>query len=172
MRLFPVVLVVAALAVSGCGSSSSSSSSAATSTVQTATVAAGSAALPSAKFVLHAAVAFGVFHHFIYGPLKAGALTNPLSHKLALVKAAGAAAIVLHEIKQAAAAAQEVPSLRKLVAPLTTLGSGIAAALHSAKGGNVSQATLQLGNDAVETIKHEAEAAGAPIKDEKPEWKP
>ncbi len=61
--------IVLALALAGCGSSASSSASTSTST--SPGTASSSVALAKTKFVLHAGLAFGAFHHFIYSPLKA-----------------------------------------------------------------------------------------------------
>ena len=56
--------------------------------------------------MLHAGLAFGAFHRWIYKPAKAGDLSHPLEHKLTTVKAALAAAFVYHELKLALADAQ------------------------------------------------------------------
>ena len=53
------------------------------------------------KFVLHAGLAFGAFHRWIYKPFKAGELSHPFRHKLVFVKALAAGAFVLHEVKLA-----------------------------------------------------------------------
>lgn len=77
MRLLPVLLVLLALTVAGCGSSSSSDSAASTSAAKT-TTASSPTHLATAKFVLHAGLAFGAFHRYIYKPLRAGAFTSLL----------------------------------------------------------------------------------------------
>ena len=103
---YPVSLVavvtVLALAVTACGSSSSSSSSSASASASTT----ATTKLAKTKFVLHAGLAFGAFHRWIYKPAKAGDLSHPLEHKLTTVKAALAAAFVYHELKLALADAQ------------------------------------------------------------------
>ena len=73
MRLLSVVLAVAVLAAAGCGSSSSSS------TNGSSTTATAGAVSSTARFILHAGLAFGAFHRYIYKPLKSGALKNPFS---------------------------------------------------------------------------------------------
>lgn len=97
-----VVVLVLALAAAGCGSSKKSSSS-------------SSVGLAKTKFALHAGLAFGAFHHFIYKPVKAGDLKHPFSHKVALVEAGLAVPIVKHEVGLALHDAQSSPLLRKLV---------------------------------------------------------
>jgi len=81
--------VAGALASVGCGSKSSSSSSSTelSSAATTSTSSVGH--LPTAKFVLHAGLALGAFHRYIYKPFKAGPFTSGslFKHKLAVVKA-------------------------------------------------------------------------------------
>jgi hypothetical protein len=55
--------------------------------------------LAKTKFVFHAGLAFGAFHHVIYGPFKAENFTHPLSHKAAVANAALAAKFVYHELE-------------------------------------------------------------------------
>ena len=115
-----MVIVALALLIAACGSSSHSSSpSSAVATASTSST--GSTHLAKTKFVLHAGLAFGAFHRWIYKPLKAGELTHPLSHKLATAKAAVAAVFVYHQLKLALADAQADPTLSHLVAPITAL---------------------------------------------------
>jgi hypothetical protein len=162
MRLLSVMLVVAVLAGAGCGSSSSSSTSG------TSNTATSGAVTSTAKFALHAGLAFGAFHRYIYEPLKSGALKNPLSHKLAVVKAVAAAAFTVHEIKAATEAARSNPKLAKLAAPLSALGAGIATAVASAKSGKPNVSELESSNSAIDSIKSEASSAGASVAEKAP----
>src|ERR1700759_2066432 len=101
---YPVCLVlcVFALAVAGCGSANSSpTSSAATPAATTPASTTPTTHLAKTKFVLHAGLAFGAFHRWIYKPAKAGELSHPLEHKLTTLKAALASAFVYHELKLA-----------------------------------------------------------------------
>src|SRR5436190_5979958 len=107
------------IGAAGCGSSSSSSSSSAAAGATSSTT--GQIEHPKAKFVLHAGLAFGAFHRWIYKPAKAGELRHPLGHPLTAAKAALAAVFVYHEVKLALADAQSDPTLSKLVAPITAL---------------------------------------------------
>lgn len=66
--------------------------------------AAAPAAHPAAFFdktrvVIHLAIAYGVFHHWVWKPFKAGDLS--VSHKIALVKAGLALLFAVHEIHKA-----------------------------------------------------------------------
>ena len=162
-----VLVVALALGVSACGSSSSSSSagSAAGNTTQAAT---SSTHLAKTKFVLHAGLAFGAFHRWIYKPLKAGALTHPLSHKVATIKAALAAAFVYHELKLALANAQADPTLSHLVAPITALQNKINGLGSGLKSGQVNSAQIQDANGSIGSISSAASAAGQPITEQTP----
>ena len=165
MRPYSVVLVIAALAVAGCGSGSSSTASSSNAAATTASAPAGSGGLSAAKFVLHTGLAFGAFHRYIYKPIKAGDLQNPLSHKLTALKATAAAAFMVHEIKLAVAAAQSSPALMKLVAPLSALAAGVKSAVAA---GTVSPTTLATGESVIQSIKSQAAGAGVTIVEKTP----
>jgi hypothetical protein len=122
----------------------------------------------TARFALHAGLAFGAFHHFIYKPFKSGELKNPLAHKLATLKAVAAGAFTLHEVKAASEAAKSNPKLAKLAAPLTALGAGISAVITSAKSGKPNLSQLESSNSAINSIKSEASSAGASVAEKTP----
>jgi hypothetical protein len=156
-----------AVAVAGCGSSSSSSpgaapaaggSSSTTSTVK----------LAKTKFVLHAGLAFGAFHRWIYKPAKAGELTHPLQHKFTTIKAAIAAAFVYHELTLALADAQADPTLSKLVAPVTALQNKLHTLVGSVKSGGATPADAGELDGVISSIKGLAGSAGQPITEQTP----
>jgi hypothetical protein len=168
---YPVSLVavvcVVALAITACGSSKSSSSSpaaAATASVSTTST----THLAKTKFVLHAGLAFGAFHRWIYKPAKAGDLSHPLEHKLTTVKAALASAFVYHELKLALADAQASPTLSKLVAPITDLQNKLHGLAGSVKSGGATSADVTGLDSTVSSIKSQAAAAGQPISEQTP----
>jgi hypothetical protein len=170
---YPVCLVavlsVLALAVVGCGSSNSSSSSAAAPGAASGTASTTTTThLAKTKFVLHAGLAFGAFHHWIYKPAKAGDLTHPLEHKFTTVKAALAAAFVYHELKLALADAQASPTLSKLVAPITDLQNKFHGLAGSVKSGGASTGDVSGIDGAVSQVKSQAAAAGQPITEQTP----
>jgi hypothetical protein len=170
---YPVCLVavlsVLALAVVGCGSSNSSSSTAAAPGAASGTASTTTTThLAKTKFVLHAGLAFGAFHHWIYKPAKAGDLTHPLEHKFTTVKAALAAAFVYHELKLALADAQASPTLSKLVAPITDLQNKLHGLAGSVKSGGASAADVSGLDSTVSSIKSQAAAAGQPITEQTP----
>src|SRR4051794_5328427 len=95
-RAVAALLVALALAfvAGGCGSKSSSQSAQTTTT--------GTTHFAKTKFALHAGLAFGAFHRYIYKPLKERRFSGGLlHHKLATLKAALAAAFAYHEVKLA-----------------------------------------------------------------------
>ena len=124
--------------------------------------------LAKTKFVLHAGLAFGAFHRWIYKPAKAGDLSHPLEHKLTTLKAALAAAFVYHELKLALADAQADPTLSKLVAPITDLQNKLHGLAGSVKSGGASAGDVAGLDSSVSSIKSLAASAGQPITEQTP----
>jgi hypothetical protein len=162
------VLSVFALAVAGCGTSSSSSTSAAAPAAASTASTTATTHLAKTKFVLHAGLAFGAFHRWIYKPAKAGELSHPLEHKFTTVKAALAAAFVYHELRLALADAQSSPTLSKLVAPITDLQNKLHGLAGSVKSGGASASDVAGIDSTVSSIKNQAAAAGQPITEQTP----
>ena len=159
------VLGVLSLAGSACGSSSSPSStsgSAATSTTTATTK------FAKTKFVLHAGLAFGAFHRWIYKPAKAGDLSHPLEHKFTTLKAALAAVFVYHELKLALADAQADPTLSKIVAPITALQNKLHDLAGSVKSGGATPSDVAGLDGTISQVKSEAAAAGQTITEQTP----
>lgn len=159
LRLLAVLVLVIALA--GCGSSSSSSSAGGS----------GSASAPAhvhfakTKFLLHAGLAFGAFHRYIYKPFRRGGFTPPTRHKLAIVKAAAAALFVYHEVKIALVDAQSSPLLSKLVSPLTALESKVRSLRQGLHGGQLDPTGINAANAGVTSIGTQSAHSGAPIRE-------
>ena len=170
-RFAPLLALVCCLAVLGlaaCGSSSSSSSTAGSSGVATSSTSSASKSLATTKFVLHAGLAFGAFKHWVYNPIKAGALKNPGSHKLALTKAALAAVFTYHELKLAAEDAKSSKLLAPLVAPITAAGNKLNSLKGGIKSGSVSSSDIENVNSQLGSISSSASSSGAPIKETVP----
>jgi hypothetical protein len=161
------ILSVLSVAVVGCGSSSSPSSSAGGSAAGT-TSTTSTVKLAKTKFVLHAGLAFGAFHRWVYKPAKAGELSHPLEHKLTTVKAAIAAAFVYHELKLALADAQADPTLSKLVAPITDLQNKLHSLAGSVKSGGASAGDVTGLDSIISSIKDQASSAGQTITEQTP----
>jgi hypothetical protein len=167
--LLALVCCVAVLGLAACGSSSSSSSSAAASSTVTATASsAPKSSLATAKFALHAGLAFGAFKHWVYNPIKAGALKNPGSHKLALSKAALAAVFTYHELKLAAENAKSSKLLAPLVAPMTAAADKLNSLKGGIKSGSVNSSDIESVNSQLGSISSSASSSGTPIKEMQP----
>lgn len=166
-----LLLVTLALAAAGCGSSSSSSSSSAaaagSSTSSASTPNVGK--LPTVKFVLHAGLAFGAFHRYIYKPFKAGDFSGGLfKHKLTVVKAGLAGLFAYHELKLAVKDAQASPKLSKLVAPITALADKLKSIGSSVKSGKPDASSLSSANGDITSLSGLASAAGISVPDQIP----
>jgi hypothetical protein len=162
-----IVLVALALAVAGCGSSSNTSTTN-PSSAPAPTTTTGTTHLAKTKFVLHAGLAFGAFHRWIYKPAKAGELSHPLQHKLTAVKAALAAAFVYHELGLALKDAQADPTLSKLVSPITDLQNRLHGLAGSVKSGGASSSVVQGLDGLVSSVKQQASSAGHSITEQTP----
>ncbi len=178
MRQLTLVVAVtgclAAFGLAGCGSSSSSSSptSAASGTTKaagtTTSSTSGTSHVATAKFVLHAGLAFGAFHQFIYKPVKAGDLKHPFEHKLTLVKAGLAAVFVYHELKLAAENAKQSKLLSPLVAPLTAAASKLSGLKDSIVSGGVNPSDITSLSSALDGVKSTASSKGQSITESIP----
>jgi hypothetical protein len=114
------------------------------------------------KFVLHAGLAFGAFHHYIYTPAKAGDFSHPLQHKAEVVKAGVAAVFVLHELKIAYADAKASKVLSKLTGSVGTLVAKLDALAAKLKLGQFNVADVLAANAGIaEIVKN----SPVPIKD-------
>ena len=163
-----VICCIAVLALAGCGSSSSSTTKTSSAAPAASATSSSSTSLPTAKFVLHAGLAFGAFHHFIYNPIKSGALKDPLAHKLTLVKAGLAALFVAHELRLAVDDAKQSKVLKPIVAPLTAAASKLDGLKSSITGGSVSPSDLDGINTQLSQAGQTAKSAGASIKESIP----
>ena len=161
-----LVIALAAFAA-GCGSSSGSGSGSGAAGSGSGTTT-GTTHFAKTKFVLHAGLAFGAFHHWIYKPLKAGDFHHPLSHKLTTLKAVAAAAFTYHELKLALADAQADPTLSHLVAPVTALQNKMKGLGSSLKSGNIDTSAIDSANGSIGSIHSEAASAGQPITEQTP----
>jgi hypothetical protein len=157
--LLAVVGCIAAFGAAGCGKKSSSGSTAAsTSTTH----------LAKTKFVFHAGLAFGAFHHFIYNPYKAGDFRHPLSHKAKVAEAALAATFVYHELKLAANDVKSSKVLSKLFAPITIVAAKIKGLGSPIKSGQDPGSAINGANSSLASIKSTAGSNGQPISDQVP----
>jgi hypothetical protein len=163
-----LVLVVVAFAATGCGSSSSASSSSSGAGAGSSTASVGH--LPTAKFVLHAGLAFGAFHRYIYKPFKAGSFTSGsfFKHKLALVKAGLAGLFAYHELKLAVADARASPTLSKLLTPVNALAAKLSVLGSSLKSGHLDPSSVESANSEITSLASQAQQAGASVVSQTP----
>jgi hypothetical protein len=158
------VVVALLLSLAGCGSSGSSSPTSAGANGATTS----RTHFAKTKFVLHAGLAFGAFHRWIYKPGKSGELRHPLKHPLTAAKAALAGAFVYHEVKLALAAARADPTLSKLVAPITALENKVKDLAGRVKSGGASSSDVGGLDSAISSIKDQAASAGQSITEQTP----
>ncbi|MDT7558201.1 MAG: hypothetical protein QOI68_2671 [Pseudonocardiales bacterium] len=163
------VVLIALVAVTGCGPSSSNSAAASSSPSASAVAGAacqqvGSVSFDKTKFVLHAGLAFGAFHHWIYAPFKAGNL-----HGFgALAKAGLAGLFTVHELKLAKADAESSPTLCHLAAPFDKASAAISSSISKIKSGKATNGDIEgLDND-VNAVQSGAQSDGVPAPDQVP----
>lgn len=165
-----MLLTALVLLGAGCGSKSSSGSSSqsGSSGGQSAPASSPPAKkvhFAKTKFVLHAGLAFGAFHRYIYKPFRAGAFSRPLSHKKALLKGAAAALFVVHEVKVARTDVQSSPLLSKLFSPLAALESKVTGLRTAFRGGRSDPAQINSANTDITNIGRQSATSGAPVRD-------
>ncbi len=171
-RRIAALAVIVGLGVAGltaCGSTSSSSSSA-NGSAPASVAQGGSTSFPKTKFLLHAGLAFGAFHHFIYKPFKAGQLTGGglFAHKLTKVEAGLAGLFAYHEVKLALVDAKSSPLLSRLLSPLTALTDKLKALGTQLKGGTVDSGAIEGANTQVGLAGAASQAAGAAVTESTP----
>ena len=157
-RVLALLVVSVALVAAGCGNKVTTVTGANGQVTTRTTV-----SFAKTKFLFHAGLAFGTFHHFIYLPLKAGDFAHPLSHKAAVAKAVLAGAFVYHEVKLALTDAQSSAILSKLVSPLTALGGTLAALAAGLKSGHPDTSQITSSNSSISSIESGASSVGATI---------
>jgi hypothetical protein len=167
-RLAAVALVLlVVLAAAGCGSSNSSTTSGGGGS---STSSRPKIHFAKTKFVLHAGLAFGAFHRYIYKPLRSGTLKgSSAGHKAVVATKAGLAGLfAYHELKIALQDARADPALSRLVAPLDALAARLQSVGASLKRGNVDAAGIQAANGQVAGLAQQSARAGATVRDIKP----
>jgi hypothetical protein len=117
------------------------------------------------KFLLHAGLAFGAFHRYIYKPLKSGGFKKGApKRKRTFVKAALAGAFAYHELKQARRAALSDDKLRPLVRKIDSIGPKLAAIGAAFKAGNFSPSAIADAAKGVDSLGSQSGNLGAAIK--------
>jgi hypothetical protein len=158
---------VLAIGVAACGSSASSSSSANGQPPAAQTSTTSTTHFAKTKFALHAGLAFGAFHRYIYKPYKQGKFAGGLlHHKLATIKAALAAGFAYHEVRLALDDARSSKILSTLLSPLLALQTRLSSLQTELKGGTVNPAAITSTNGDASTISSQSASRGQPIQDQ------
>lgn len=119
------------------------------------------------KLVLHAGLAFGAFHRYLYKPFRAGTFTSgsTLHRTLVIGKAAASALFIKREIRLSIEDVQANPTLCKTIAaPLRALEATVGDAIAQLKHGDTSG--LQRANTAVAAIEDQAKSAGLSLPED------
>jgi hypothetical protein len=156
-RLLALLLVSAALVVVGCGSK--------TTTNSTSAHVATHVHFAKTKFAIHAGLAFGTFHHFIYEPYKAGDFSHLFSHKLTVIKAVAAGLFVDHEVKLALADAKGSKLLSHVLAPLAAIGGVLAIIRTSIEHHHPNAQAITSANSNISSAEFKSSTAGQPIQE-------
>jgi len=151
-----LVLAFGAVAATGCGSSGSGTSG--TPTIHFA----------KTKFLLHAGLAFGAFHRYIYKPYKNGGFRPASQHKAAIVKAGAAGLFAYHETKIALQDARASKVLSRLLAPVLAVQTGLRSIATRLRGGNLDASGIESTNGAINSLSAQSKSAGATITDHTP----
>ena len=118
------------------------------------------------KFVLHAGLAFGAFHRYLYKPYKNHAFSKGANGRFKTILKAGAAALFIkREVRLATEDVKANPSLCKAIAaPLAKVGDGISGAVTKLKGGDPSG--IEDANSSISSIKDSAAKKGTTVKED------
>jgi len=154
-RLLALLLVSVALVAVGCGSSKTNTGVTATHVHYAKT-----------KFAIHAGLAFGTFHHFIYDPFRAGDFAHPFTHKLDVIKAVAAGLFVEHEVKLALADAKGSKLLSHVVVPLGALGSAVALVRAGIADHHPNAKQINYANSSIDSAEFNSTSAGQPIQEQ------
>ncbi len=165
LRCAALLLLVGTLVLAGCGSSTKTvSSTGSNGQVTTQTV--PNVHFAKTKFLLHAGLAFGAFHRYIYKPLRHGALRRGAPGRVrVLLKGAIAAIFVVHELRLAHDDALSSDLLRPLANRLDSLRSKISGLVGGLKNGSVNPADILSASGTADALSRASSGIGASITD-------
>ena len=110
------------------------------------------------RFALHAGLALGAFHRYIYKPLRSGGFKQGAEkRKRTLAKAAIAGAFALHQLKVARGFAAANPTLCKAVESVSTRFSDLTNKLHN---GTATEADVNAGKSMMDGLQSDASKTG------------
>ncbi len=163
LGVMTLVLVLGTLALAGCGTKTVSSTGA-NGQVTTQTV--PDVHFAKTKFLLHAGLAFGAFHRYIYKPLRHGALHSGAPGRIrVLLKGAAAAAFAVHELRLAHDDALSSNLLRPLANRIDSLGARLSGLVSGLRSGSVTPAAILHSSGAADGLGAASSGVGVPIRD-------
>ncbi|MDQ6818408.1 MAG: hypothetical protein M3018_13530 [Actinomycetota bacterium] len=163
LRAATLLLLLGTLAIAGCGTKTVSSTGA-NGQVTSQTV--PNVHFATTKFLLHAGLAFGAIHRYIYKPLRAGALHSGAPGRVkVLLKGAAAAIFAVHELRIARDDARASDLLRPLVNKIDHLGGQLSSLVSGLKSGSVNPAAILSSAGAADALGSASSGLGAHIKD-------
>lgn len=165
MRLTTLLLLLGTLSVAGCGNSTKTvTSTAADGQVTTQSV--PNIHFAKTKFLLHAGLAFGAFHRYVYKPLRTGALRSGAAGRVkVLLKGAAATVFIVHELRLAHDDALSSDLLRPLANKIDAARNEIGGLTSGLKNGSVNPTEVVSASGAVDALSSASSGLGAGIKD-------
>ncbi|WP_327045099.1 hypothetical protein OG320_25665 [Microbispora sp. NBC_01189] len=119
--------------------------------------------LAKTRFALHAGLALGAFHRYIYKPLRSGGFQQGAEkRKRTFAKAAVAGLFALHELRVAKGFAVANPTLCRAVEGVDTK---VRALTDRLKSGTASEADLTAGQRSMSGLQSDAAKTGYPFKE-------
>jgi hypothetical protein len=162
-RILVLLVVVAALVTTGCGTKRVTVRGA---NGQTTTETVKNIHFANTKFVLHAGLAFGAFHRYIYKPLRSGQFGSGATHRIrTIAKAAAAGAFVVHELRIAREDAESSNQLRPLLVKLDTLEARVEGLIPRLKQGSANASAINGASSAVDSLSSSSGGLGIHIRD-------
>jgi hypothetical protein len=129
----------------------------------------GTVSFDKAKFLLHAGLAYGAFHHFILGKIVSGAFRAGAPGRLTnAAEAALAGAFTVHELKLARQDAESDPTLCKIVAPFDQAGAALSGMTDKLRSGDATQQDVQSVDSTLTSVGDGIKKAGMSIVDQLP----
>ncbi|MET7332202.1 hypothetical protein [Nonomuraea sp. NPDC005650] len=120
--------------------------------------------LAKTRFALHAGLALGAFHRYIYKPLRSGGFqAGAEKRKRTFVKAAVAGAFALHQLKVAKDFAMANPTLCKAVSAVSGSFTNLT---NKLKSGTATPADLDASKSSMNSLLQDAAKTGYKFKEQ------
>jgi hypothetical protein len=158
-----ILIVIATLILGGCGTKAVTMTGPGG---QTTTETVKNIHFSNTKFLLHAGLAFGAFHRYILKPLRSGGFRAGAPHRVrTFVKAAAAAAFIVHELKIAHEDALSSNQLRPILNKIDNLEARVGGLISSLKGDSTSTTAINGASSATSALDSASGGLGLHIKD-------